>query len=101
MTLDWLIIGGGIHGTHIATRLIQDANVPQSKIKLIDPSKTLLAKWKSYTSATGMSYLRSPAVHHTGINPNSLKKFAIKQGKDGRFAPPFERPSLSIFNDYS
>ena len=28
MNLDWLIIGGGVHGVHIATRLIVDADVP-------------------------------------------------------------------------
>ncbi len=30
MQLDWLIIGGGIHGVHIAARLLGEAGVSPS-----------------------------------------------------------------------
>ena len=39
MSLQWLIVGGGIHGVHIAARLIGEAGVDRSKIRIIDPVK--------------------------------------------------------------
>ena len=32
MSLDWLIIGGGIHGVHLATRLIEEAGIDPSNV---------------------------------------------------------------------
>ena len=100
MTLDWLIIGGGIHGVHIAARLLGEAKVSPDRLRIVDPAERLLARWRTCTEATGMSYLRSPSVHHLGIEHGALQRFAGKRKRDrsGRFALPFERPSLELFN---
>ena len=37
MILDWLIVGGGIHGVHIAARLISQAKVGIEQIRIVDP----------------------------------------------------------------
>ena len=102
MTLDWLIIGGGIHGTHIAARLLADASIPPERLRIVDPADRLLDRWRSRTSATGMKHLRSPSVHHLDLDPLSLQSFAGtgKHRRPGAFAPPFDRPSLKLFNEH-
>lgn len=100
MSLDWLIIGGGIHGVHIATRLLGEASVSPDRIRIVDPGDRLLARWRTCTATTGMSHLRSPSVHHIDLEPLALQRFAGKRArrKAGLFAPPFDRPSLALFN---
>ena len=100
MNLDWLIIGGGIHGSHIAARLIGEACISPDRIRIVDPCERLLDRWKSRTAITGMTHLRSPAVHHLGIDHGDLRRFATRGRKriHRPFAPPFNRPSLKLFN---
>ena len=100
--LDWLIIGGGIHGVHIAARLVGDAKVSPDRLRIVDPGDRLLERWRSCTAATGMTHLRSPSVHHLGLEHGSLQRFARrrKRQRSGQFALPFERPSLALFNDH-
>lgn len=100
LNLDWLIIGGGIHGVHMAARLIGDVGVAPDQIRIVDPGVRLLARWRTLTETTGMRHLRSPAVHHLDLAPWSLRRFAKKSGnrKRGTFTPPFDRPNLELFN---
>lgn len=100
MNVEWLIIGGGIHGGHIAARLIGDADLDPDRIRIIDPNSRLLERWRTFTSRTGMTHLRSPAVHHLDRSVWSLQQFAGKRGrrKLSVFAAPYDRPSLSLFN---
>ena len=100
MNLDWLIIGGGIHGVHIAARLLGDVGVSPDRLRIVDPSDRLLDRWRTCTAATGMTHLRSPSVHHLGSDHGALQRFAgkRKRRKTGLFALPFDRPSLALFN---
>ncbi len=102
MDLDWLIVGGGIHGVHIAGRLLKDGHIPPSRLRIVDPGERLLQRWRKCTEITGMKFLRSPAVHHLDLDPWALKRFAgkSKKRKRGLFAPPYDRPSLKLFNDH-
>jgi cation diffusion facilitator CzcD-associated flavoprotein CzcO len=98
--LDWLILGGGIHGVHIAARLIGEAGVPPQRLRILDPGASLLERWRTCTAATGMSHLRSPSVHHLDLAASSLDRFAgtPRRRGVGLFAPPYDRPSLALFN---
>lgn len=100
--LDWLIVGGGVHGVHIATRLITDAGLPADDLRIVDPSRRLLERWHDCTATTGMSHLRSPSVHHLDVDPLALQRFAgrRKDRTGGVFAAPYERPSLALFNSH-
>ena len=100
MNFDWVIIGGGIHGVHIAARLLGDAGISPERLRIIDPGDRLLAHWRNSTAATGMTHLRSPSVHHLGIEHTDLQRFAGKRRsqRSGLFRLPFERPALSLFN---
>lgn len=101
--ISWLIIGGGIHGVHLAARLIGEQCVEAKQVRILDPGENLLTRWRTCTATTGMTHLRSPSVHHLDLNPWSLERFAgkrkkRKKRKPGLFAPPYDRPSLSLFN---
>ena len=103
MALDWLIIGGGIHGVHIAARLLGESGVAPKRLRIVDPGDRLLAHWRSCAATTGMTHLRSPGVHHLDLDPFSLLHFAgkrkkRKRRKTGLFAPPYDRPALALFN---
>ncbi len=67
----------------------------------MDPGDALLTRWRTNTAATGMAYLRSPAVHHLDTPPDALNRFARGRRKRRRprlFAPPYRRPGLALFN---
>ena len=102
MSLDWLIIGGGIHGVHIAARLIGESGVDPERLRIVDPADRLLDRWRTCTATTGMQYLRSPSVHNIGLEPHSLRRFAEKrEDQDWRlFTAPYHRPSLDLFNEH-
>ena len=101
MSLDWLIIGGGIHGVHIAARLLGEAGVSPGRLRIVDPGDRLLGRWRTCTATTGMVHLRSPSVHHLDLDHWSLQHFAGKRKsrrRPGLFAPPYDRPALALFN---
>lgn len=99
--IPWLIIGGGIHGVHIAARLIAEGDLSPEDLLIVDPEPRLLEAWRRMTARTGMTYLRSPAVHHIDLDPMSLLRFGGRQRRfrrPGNFTPPYDRPSLAFFN---
>ena len=99
---EWVVVGGGIHGVHIALRLIAEGGVDPEQLCLVDPAQELLARWRSNTEVMGMAYLRSPAVHHLGPEHLSLLRYAGKRRERsaGLFALPYDRPALGLFNDH-
>lgn len=99
-SLDWLVVGGGIHGVHIAASLLAGARVNPSRLRIIDPEPRLLARWRRFSAATGMTHLRSPSVHHLDPDPHALQRFASKRrrGRVSHFALPYSRPSLELFD---
>lgn len=101
--LDWLIIGGGIHGTAISHYLVTRKKVPPDNLRVLDPHTEPLALWKQFTANTGMPYLRSPLVHHLHYDPWSARTFAeSRRGQTlADFIALYERPSLAFFNTFS
>ncbi|MDJ0668218.1 MAG: FAD/NAD(P)-binding protein [Desulfobacterales bacterium] len=95
-----LIIGGGIHGVHLAHRLLHDTWLTHDDIRILDPHEELLHEWRRCTRNCGMQYLRSPAVHHIDIDPFSLDKYAAlaENRQDANFIPPKDRPSVELFD---
>jgi thioredoxin reductase len=95
-----LIIGGGIHGVHLAHRLLHDTWLTHDDIRIIDPHEELLHEWRRCTRNCGMRYLRSPSVHHIDIDPFSLDKYAalLENRREDNFIPPKDRPSVELFD---
>lgn len=100
--LDWLIVGGGVHGTYLSNMLLQRAQVPRERLRVLDPNELPLASFFQCAEATGMRYLRSPVVHHLELDPYALRRFG-RSGpgrKTARFFYPYERPGLAFFRQH-
>jgi glycine/D-amino acid oxidase-like deaminating enzyme len=97
--LDWLIIGGGIHGTHLALYLTQRRRVPLDRLRVLDPHPQPLALWEHHTGNVGMAYLRSGHAHNLHYDPFSLVTFSRTQAGQplAAFLEPYGRPSLELF----
>jgi hypothetical protein len=101
--LDYLIIGGGIHGTHLSLYLTQRKGVPQDRLRVLDPYEAPLARWDATVANVGMDYLRSSHAHNLHYDPFSLVTFArTQQGERlARFTDPFGRPSVELFRAHN
>jgi cation diffusion facilitator CzcD-associated flavoprotein CzcO len=101
--LDWLVVGGGVHGTHLALALRRRGGVPAHRLRVLDPHPEPLAAWRSRADNVGMPYLRSPVVHHLDLHPYALKRFAASaEGRPlARFAEPYGRPSTALFQAHA
>ena len=103
-TLDWLIVGGGPQGVHLAARLLATEAVRRNGLRIVDPHPKLLHRWDCFSQSAGMRFMRSPAVHHLDLDPYSLFRSVGGKRKSrgkGLFAAPYSRPLLSLFNDHS
>lgn len=100
--LDWLIVGGGIHGTHLSL-VLRHAGVREATIRVLDPWEEPLDRWTTLTGRTGMAFLRSPGVHHVGLDPYDLFKFAGRRRAraEGHYHGRYRRPSLDLFQAHA
>lgn len=100
--LDWLVIGGGIHGTHLAHVLVHGQGFSPDSVRILDPHAHLLAAWNRRTENTGMRYLRSPRVHHIDMDARSLERYARQRGGDPSdlWIDPYHRPSYALFQNH-
>lgn len=98
--LEMLIIGGGIHGVHLAHCLLQQTHMTKDDIRILDPHEELLHEWRRCARNCGMKYLRSSSVHHIDIHPFSLRRYAAlpENRQDSNFIAPKDRPSLELFD---
>ena len=96
--LEWLIIGGGIHGTYLSNLLVHEVGVPPEDVRVLDPHPAPLALWQRHAAACGMTYLRSPSTHNIDLPVLSLYRFAMSTpGGRPDFIPRYNRPSLDLF----
>lgn len=95
--LDWLIVGGGVHGTAICNYLLRHRAVRGDRIRVLDPHDEPLARWRACARNTGMAYLRSPVVHHLDVEPAALHRFADVEVPGARFTRPYRRPAVDLF----
>ena len=100
--LDWLLIGGGVHGTHLSLALTARLGWAARRVRVLDPHPEPLALWAHQTANAGMVFLRSSLVHHVGLHPYALKRFAKASGPAlARFAPPYSRPAYALFQAHA
>src|SRR5262245_28502788 len=100
--LSWLIVGGGVHGTYISHFLTGAAGVSRDQVRVLDPHAEPLARWNTWTTNTGMDFLRSPVEHQLDLGPESLLQWAGTPAgrKVARFSLPHRRPSLALFRSH-
>ncbi|ARS89369.1 FAD/NAD(P)-binding protein [Natrarchaeobaculum aegyptiacum] len=102
--LECALVGGGIHGTVLAQRLLQETRFDRSDIRILDPNERLLASFRRKAAACEMEAMRSTFVHHVGTEPFGLEDFAEARGREDELLPTREyppRPSLALFLDYA
>ena len=101
--LTWLIIGGGIHGTHIAHVLTVTGTATPDSIRVLDPVGEPLARWNRLTDNTGMEFIRSPSVHHLGEEADELNQFSHTPAvmHYGEFRYPHGRPAYDLFQAHN
>ena len=97
--LDWLIVGGGLHGL-FAARAIRCA-APQATLAVLG-DQAPLAAWQRRARACGMQYLRSSNAHHLGIRADALRHFAADHDFDaGHELGYYRRPSRDLFEAHA
>ena len=101
--LDWLIVGGGIHGTHLSLFLTRRKQISPERVAILDPHAAPLTLWERHTTNTGMEFLRSSHAHNLHFDPFSLVTFARTRAgeKLARFVESYSRPSLELFQAHS
>jgi cation diffusion facilitator CzcD-associated flavoprotein CzcO len=101
--LEWLILGGGVHGTYLSNVLVRQAGVAPDRLRVLDPHDRPLDAFWRFTRATGMRYLRSPSVHHLDLHPYALHRFAERGigRRIARFVYPYDRPGLEFFRAHT
>lgn len=97
--LDWVIVGGGLHGGFLARALRRSTG--RSPV-VIDPGDDPLAAWRFRAEACGMDFLRSPRAHHLGGPGDDLRDFARTRGYgDRHFLGRYRRPSRAVFEAHA
>ncbi|VEU36518.1 unnamed protein product [Pseudo-nitzschia multistriata] len=93
----WLVVGGGIHGVSIASRLIGEGIIDgntngNNSLLIVDEQQELLYSWKERTRATGMTFLRSAVGFHLDIPAEGLRAFASGYGHNGNKQKQKQKP---------
>lgn len=100
---DVTIIGGGVHGTHLAVRLLNAGICDRNRLRIVEPDG-LLAGFRRRCQQCGMVELRSPLVHHVSRDPFSLREFARQRGRTDKLIATEiggDRPTVSLFFDHA
>ena len=102
--LETAIVGGGIHGTYLLGRILDETDLSREEVAIIDPHDRLLESFRRKARACEMTELRSTFVHHVGMEPFGLEDFAQARGREDELLPTPgypRRPSLALFLDYA
>lgn len=101
--LDWLVIGGGVHGTYFSHVLTGPCGFERDRVRVLDRNPEPLQEWFRRSRATCMDFLRSPGVHHIDVEPFSLLQFSR-----GPSSPPsaelfgmYKLPSVCLFEAHA
>lgn len=94
------IIGGGIHGVSIAIRLLRDMPTVARSLAIVDRCPHPLTQWRCKTERQGMTFLRSPAVHHITPDALGIVEYAERHNRTDELAPPYSQPSTQLFWDF-
>ncbi|MXV62012.1 SidA/IucD/PvdA family monooxygenase [Natronorubrum sp. JWXQ-INN-674] len=97
------IVGGGVHGVHLAVRLLESGLIDLGELRIVDPAG-LLESFRRTCRQCGMTEFRSPLVHHVATDPFSLRDFARERGREDELRSTTvgaARPTVSLFFDHA
>ncbi|WP_318570952.1 FAD/NAD(P)-binding protein [Salinigranum marinum] len=98
-----VIVGGGLHGIHVAAKLLEETEIDHGQLRIVDLNHRLATNFRAKATQCGMESMRSSSLDHVGVHPLELELFAARRNRtDELFEtddyPP--RPSLSLFLDH-
>ena len=94
------IVGAGIHGVSIALRLLREMPTAAKQLAIVDRHPQPLTQWRDKTKRQGMTFLRSPAVHHISPDALGIVEYAERHNRTSELAPPYSQPSTQLFWDF-
>ena len=103
-SVDCVVVGGGIHGTYLSQRLLEDTALDRDGLVIVDPNDRLLDSFRRKARACGMESLRSTYVNHLGTDPFALEDFAAGNDREDELQPTVDypdRPGLELFLDHA
>lgn len=101
---EYVIIGGGIHGTCLANYLLADGGYAHGEVRIVEPRDELLTSFEQKARQCGMETLRSTFVQHIDTEPFSLESFAEGAGREAELVATDDypsRPTLDLFLDHA
>ncbi|TKX46504.1 thioredoxin reductase [Halorubrum sp. SD690R] len=101
---EYVIVGGGIHGTYLANYLLTEGEYTRDEIQILDPREELLASFAKKANQCGMETLRSTFVHHIDTESFSLESFAEGHHRAHELVSTRnypDRPTLDLFLDHA
>ncbi|KTG10562.1 thioredoxin reductase [Haloprofundus marisrubri] len=101
---EYVVIGGGIHGTSLVNYLLAEGGYTHQDICLVEPHEQLLGSFERKARQCGMQTLRSTFVHHIGTEPFSLGSFAEGADREHELVSTDNypnRPTLELFLDHA
>jgi hypothetical protein len=101
---EYVIVGGGVHGTHLALRLLVETDLDHRDVRILEPRGRLLGAFRQQCRQCGMTELRSPFVHHVGTDPFSLRDFARGRDRTDELHSSEtggDRPGVDLFFDHA
>jgi hypothetical protein len=104
VTIEFAIVGGGVHGTHVAAQLLAETRLDRDELAIVEPEGELLASFSEKARRCGMASLRSTYVQHVGTEPFGLEGYARTHDREDELLPTRNyprRPSLSLFLDHA
>ena len=84
----------------IATRLLRDIPAAAKRLAIVDRHPHPLIQWRCKTERQGMTFLRSPAVHHITPDALGIVEYAERHNRTNALAPPYSQPSTQLFWDF-
>lgn len=99
-----VIVGGGVHGTHLAARLLEETPLDHDDLRIVEPHERLLGPFRENALACGMDAFRSSYVHHLGTEPNGLEAYAEAADREDELVPTVDyppRPTVDLFFDHA
>lgn len=98
-----MIVGGGLHGIHVAARLLEETEIEHSQLRIVDLNRELAVNFREKATQCGMASMRSSYLDHVGVHPLELEVFAAQQNRTDELFETYDyphRPSLSLFLDH-
>jgi thioredoxin reductase len=101
-----VIIGGGLHGVHMAHRLSRALGWSAREMLIVDPAPAPLSRWRTIASRIGLQRLRSTRAHHLGWHVHELKECELALLRSGGHvgehgAAPYHQPSWELFDAHA